>query len=184
MEQQQITVDGASIVIKRGTMDAETYVFGSEREARVRAETMREALTWIGTPFRNCADVKGRAGGIDCAMLAVRSLIHSGRLEPFDPRPYSPHWFMHRSEEKLLGWIESKLGPRIETPQLGDLVVWQFGRCFSHVGILINPREVMHAYAVAGCALISRLSEDSLRYVSMGSVNFARPQRFYDMWGL
>ena len=42
---------------------------------------MREALSWAGTPFVDCADVKGPAGGVDCAQLAT------GAAKPRASRP-------------------------------------------------------------------------------------------------
>ncbi len=74
-------------------------------EAAQRAAIVREARSWIGTPYHNCADVKGRHGGVDCGMLLVRVFVDTGLVAPFDPRPYPPDWHLHRSEEKYLGFV-------------------------------------------------------------------------------
>jgi cell wall-associated NlpC family hydrolase len=162
----------------------ETHVFASEQEATARAAIVHEALSWVGTPFRDCADIKGPDGAVDCAMLLVRVFVDTGRLAPFDPRPYPARWHLHRSRERFLEWIEDRLGARqVECPQIGDVVIWQFGRCFSHGAILINSEEVVHAYAHARQCLVSRLDEHPLRYVSLNSTEWPRPVRYYDVWG-
>lgn len=74
-------------------------------EAAQRAAIVREARSWIGTRYENCADVKGRNGGVDCGMLLVRVFVDCGLCAPFDPRPYPPDWHLHRSEEKYLGFV-------------------------------------------------------------------------------
>lgn len=151
-------------------------------EATARAAFITEALSWVGTPFRDCADVKGPNGAVDCAMLLVRSAVDTGRLPPFDPRPYSPRWHLHRSEEKFLGWMTTLGAAEVERPRLGDIVLWQFGRVFSHGAILINSREIVHAYYAAGMALVSRRDEPLLRFISDGRFNIPRPVKYFDLW--
>ena len=180
VEQQNTTVDGRRIVTQRMGAAAEVHEFGTEEEARWRAAIINEALSWVGTPFRDCADIKGRNGGVDCAMLMVRSYVDTGRLAPFDPRPYKPRHMLHSSEEKFLRWIEENLGGiRTTEPRVGDCVVWMFGRCFSHGGILINSKECVHAYYVAGCTLLSRLEEPTLAKISLGPRDIDRPRLFF-----
>ena len=182
-----IKVHGNSVVVD-SPRGAETHVFATESEAQGRAAIVREGLSWIGTPFRDCADVKGPAGAVDCAMLLVRCYVDTGRLPPFDPRPYPPRWHLHKDRERFLEWVEEKLGGRridpgsSPGPRLGDVVIWQFGRCFSHGAILINSVEVVHAYAHARMCITSRLDEHPLKYVGHGAHELPRPVRYYDVW--
>lgn len=111
-----------------------------------------EARRWLATPYRHQADVLGV--GVDCAMLPVRVFTALG-LIPADvePRPYAPDWHLHRSEEKYLGWVTRFADP-VDTPQPGDLVLFRFGRCYSHGGLIdaITPEITMiHADQNAGC---------------------------------
>jgi cell wall-associated NlpC family hydrolase len=181
--QQTVSVSGREVTVQRYHQAAEVHTFPSAEEAAGRAAIVREGLEWVGTPFINCADVKGRAGGVDCAMLMVRCYVDTGKLPAFDPRPYSATWMQSRGEEKFLEWVETKLGARrVEKPQLADLVIWMWGRCYSHGGLLINSREVVHAFGPADCCLISRMDEEPIKYVPYRSTNFLRPVRYYDVW--
>jgi hypothetical protein len=50
-------------------------------------------------------------------------------LPPFDPRPYPAAWFLHRDEEKFLGWIkDGSAASRSIAPRVGDCLVYRFGR--------------------------------------------------------
>ncbi|HLY04430.1 MAG TPA: hypothetical protein VKR31_01670 [Rhizomicrobium sp.] len=122
-------------------------------EARERAAFIAEARTWLGTPFRDQGDVKGKSGAVDCAMLLVRSAQACGLIDPaFDPRPYPPQWHLHRDEERFLdvigrlvaargrgGEIPNEAGlPAEALAKPGDVIVWRVGRCFSHGGIIVE----------------------------------------------
>lgn len=177
-----ITLTGTTITVA-APRGPETWHFATPEEAAGRAAIIREALSWIGTPFRDCGDIKGPDGAVDCAMLLVRCYVDTGRLAPFDPRPYPPRWHLHRDRERFLEWIETRLGGRpVESPRPGDVAIWQFGRCFSHGAILINAEEVVHAYAHARMCVTSRLDEHPLRFVGRGNCEFPRPVKFFDVW--
>ena len=114
-----------------------------------RATIIAAARAWIGTPYHNCADIKG--AGVDCGMLLVRVFVDLGLCEPFDPRPYSPDWHLHRGEERYLGLLLAR-SHRIERPEAGDMMLFRYGRCYSHGGIVTNaaPLTIVHAFHPAG----------------------------------
>jgi len=179
---QTMVREGATVTITRGSRQ-EAHVFDTAEEAAGRMAIVEEGLTWVGTPFVNCGDVKGDRGAVDCAMLLVRCYVDTGRLAPFDPRPYPPNWHIHRSEQRFLGWIQERLGAReIEAPRLGDVIVYQFGRCYAHGAIMINSREVVHAYSHAGIVLVSAMNEPSLDKVTLAAADYARPRKYFDVW--
>ena len=117
-------------------------------------QIVAEARRWLRTPYRHQADVPGIRGGVDCAMLPVRVFSALGLIpDDVDPRPYAPDWHLHRSEEIYLGWVR-RFADEVTDPQLGDLVLFRFGRCFSHGGLIesIEPELYMiHAGQDAGC---------------------------------
>jgi cell wall-associated NlpC family hydrolase len=176
-----VRVEGSDLLV-RGPGGEQRHAFATVREAEGRAAFIAEALSWVGTPFRDCADIKGPNGAVDCAMLLVRSAVDTGRIPPFDPRPYSPRWMLHRTEEKFLGWMVALGAREVETPRIGDIVLWQFGRTFAHGAVLINATQIVHAYAHARCVLVSDLDEPLLRYLPVSFGRIPRPVRYFDLW--
>jgi cell wall-associated NlpC family hydrolase len=144
-------------------------------ESEARAKIVAEARSWLATPYHHCADVKGV--GVDCGMLIVRVFVDAGLCPPFDPRPYSPQWHLHRSEEIYLGFIGDHCAEVIE-PQQGDVVVFKYGRCYSHGGIVTqsSPLTLVHAYQPRG-----RVSEEPLSHNAKLS-NPRHAPRFFDFW--
>ncbi len=117
-------------------------------EIAERMAVVSAARAWIGTPYHHAADVKGV--GVDCAMLLVRVYCDLGLTEPFDPRPYTRDWFLHRDEERYLGFLLAR-SVQVGTPGPGDVFLFRIGRCFAHGGIVVrdDPLTVVHAFAPA-----------------------------------
>lgn len=143
-------------------------------ECKQRAAVVAEARSWIGTPYHHEADVKG--GGVDCGMLIVRCFVDTGVVPPFDPRPYAQYWYLHRDEEKYLGFVLDRATERAENEDAepGDVVVWHVGRCFAHGGIVSDWPKFIHAFAPSHCCL-----EDDFTQGVMGS----RKMRIFNPWG-
>jgi NlpC/P60 family putative phage cell wall peptidase len=143
-------------------------------ESAERAAVVAEARTWLQTPYHHCADLKGV--GVDCAMLLVRVYCDLGLVKPFDPRPYSPQWMLHHGEEKYLAFLltHSRRVARAEVG-LGDVVLFRFGRCFSHGGIVTktDPLTIVHAFAPA-----RRVVENDCTHSGL----MKRPVKFASYW--
>ena len=140
-----------------------------------RQKIVAEAHRWIGTPYHDCADIRGV--GVDCGMLLVHVFVDLGLVASFDPRPYPRDWMMHRDEEKYLGWVKENCR-EVETPQAGDIAVFRFGRCYSHGGIVTGaaPVALVHAYALARCVVEETLARNG---------DLSRPSRkprFFSLW--
>jgi cell wall-associated NlpC family hydrolase len=132
------------------------------------------AREWIGTPYHHAADVQGRKGGVDCAMLLVRVYCDLGLVEPFDPRPYTRDWMLHRSEEKYLGFLLAR-ARIVEATGLGDVILFRVGRCFAHGGIVskTKPLTMIHAHSQAGFVV-----EDEVLRCPLAR----RPRMFASYW--
>jgi NlpC/P60 family putative phage cell wall peptidase len=126
-----------------------------------REVVLHETLSWLGTPYHHLACVKGV--GVDCAMLLVAVFRDSGLVpQDLDPRPYAPDWHLHRNEEKFLGWLQ-QYAEQVERPGPGDVVVWRYGRTYSHGAIVVGEAgEIVHAYKNAGCVVRGHLHETEL----------------------
>ena len=107
-------------------------------------QIVAEARSWVGTPYHHAADIKG--AGVDCGMLLVRVFVDVGRLAPFDPRPYSADWMLHRSDEIFLGHLV-RAAKLVGAPEPGDIALFRVGRCYSHGAIVtaLDPLTVVHA---------------------------------------
>lgn len=154
-------------------------VLTPEIEAAQRELVVAEALSWVGTPYRQMAATKGT--GIDCAMLLSEVWIRAGIVEPFDPRPYNPEWYIHRSEELYLRWMETVAVEITTPPRPGDVVLFHFGRCFSHAGILVNEEQLVHSWVLEHQCTISELRNPALSLMGRG-VPRPRPMKFFDVW--
>lgn len=142
----------------------------TELEQRIRV--VEEARGWLRTPYHHQGRVKGV--GVDCAMILCEVYQAAGLIPYIDPRPYPMDWHLHRSEERYLGWLE-QYAHRIEEVEVkpGDVVVWRFGKTFSHGAIYIGGGEIIHSYRQVGCEL-----------ASIDDGRFGKRERaFYSMWG-
>lgn len=124
------------------------------RESELRERLIGEALSWVGTPYRQLGATKGVA--VDCSMLLVRVVIDAGIVEAFDPRPYPPSWFMHRDDERYIDWLAT-VAVEVDTPRRGDIAAFRMGRAFAHSGFIVDDLHLVHAFADEGrCNLTPR----------------------------
>ena len=76
-------------------------------------------------------------------MLLVRVYCDLGLVETFDPRPYTRDWFLHRSEERYLGFLSAR-SREVREPGEGDIVLFRVGRCYAHGGIVTASQAADH----------------------------------------
>jgi len=138
----------------------------------MRNTIVAAARSWIGTPYHNCADVKGV--GCDCGMLLVRVFVDLGLVQAFDPRPYAHDWHLHRGEERYLAALLSRAS-RVEAPQPGDVMLFRVGRCYSHGAIVsrAEPLTVVHASFPAGVVLEEVVAQNAMMRERMDDAIYA-----------
>ena len=143
-----------------------------DRERRERAAVVAAARSWIGTPYHHAADVKGV--GVDCGMILVRVFCDLGLVEPFDPRPYTRDWMLHRDDERYLAFLLAR-AHEVERPDAGDVILFRFGRCFAHGGIVATskPLTIVHAFAPARVVLEEEVHRNAELAERLGRVKFA-----------
>ena len=142
----------------------------SDNEERSRAAVIAEARSWLRTPWHHMGRVKG--AGVDCATLLAEVYHAAGLVPEIEPEEYPMDHMMHRDEERLVAWIE-KYAARTEAPRPGDVVVYRFGRTFSHGGIVIDDAHLLHAYREERAVVIGELHGGRLA---------GREMRFYTLW--
>lgn len=121
-----------------------------QQAARDRVEEI--AIGFIGTPFHDHGEVKG--AGVDCATLLKCVFTEAGVVEPFTLDHYSPQFFLHRQEERYIGWV-TRFAREIPQEQArpGDVVLYKIGMCFAHGALIVKPGwpSIIHAHYAAKC---------------------------------
>lgn len=115
-----------------------------------RTMVVAEAETWLRTPWHHRARVKG--AGVDCAQYLVGVYAGAGQIAEFDTGEYPEDWMLHQEEELFLPWIERYMD-QVDEPGAGDLVLWRFGRRFSHAAIVVEWPRIIHAYRKEGAVV-------------------------------
>lgn len=142
-------------------------------ETEARAAIVAEAMSWVGTPYHSHARIKGV--GVDCAQLPAAVYHAIGLIDPVNPE-YPPDWMLHRDEEKFLSYVLPQAREISEAEaQPGDLIIWRYGRTFSHSAIIIDMPQVVHA-VIRGAAVI-------LADINRDSDLVDRPRRFFTVFG-
>ncbi len=155
-------------------------------EAERRLTIVSEAKTWLGTPYHHEARVKGV--GVDCAqlLLAVYSAPGVGLIPEIAVAHYPRDWHMHRSAERYMAIVREHAREIEGPPQPGDVVLWRFGRCFSHGAIVIAWPIVIHAYLDAECRLEDAERARWLTVLGQGESAALgariRPRKFFSFW--
>jgi NlpC/P60 family putative phage cell wall peptidase len=142
-------------------------------EPAERARVVAEARAWLGTPYHHRARVKGV--GVDCAQLPIGVWSAVGLIEAFDTGEYPADWHLHHQEERYMTSVLRFADPINEADaQAGDLVLFKFGRAFSHGAILVAPGQVIHAVRKDGGVVLGDLHRD----VDL----LDRPRRWFNFW--
>jgi cell wall-associated NlpC family hydrolase len=123
-----------------------------------RDDAIAEAKTWIKTPYHSGAKLKGV--GVDCGQLLIGVYESAGIISRGDCEPghYAFDWHLHRSEEKYLSWVKKYCDQIDGEPLPGDIAVFQFGRCVSHAGIVLEWPRIIHSYVGMG-VIITDINE-------------------------
>lgn len=123
----------------------------TEQEQRARVVSI--ARSWIGTPYHHHARLKGI--GVDCAQLLCAVFEEAGLVDHVETGHYPHDWHLHRSEELFLQTLRQFARECDDGRELapGDVLVWHFGRTFSHGSIYVGDGLFAHAYIDLGVVL-------------------------------
>lgn len=116
-----------------------------------------ESQSWIGTPYHHGARIKG--GGVDCAQILYAVYVDALALvPPLQIDDYPPDWMKHREDERFLKHIQQRAF-EVDTPEPGDVAIWQWGRCFAHAAIVQAWPIVVHADSKSGRVTLADASQ-------------------------
>ena len=141
-------------------------------EQQERAAVVAEARSWLATPYHHGGRVKG--AGCDCAQLPAAVYHACGLIPELNPE-YSTQWHLHRSEEQYVDWVlQHAREIKMEDLAAGDLILWRWGRTYSHGGIYVGTDLVIHAYIDDGVQI------DNIKiHCELSN----RPARYFSLWG-
>lgn len=117
------------------------------------------ALQWVGTPF--FPHMGKRGIGADCVWFALGVYQDAGIIPPGIVLPkYSLDGGSHRRSSLVLDYMHTcPWLIREESPALGSIITFQFGRVPHHVGIMVD--EVRFLHSVRSYGVIEGSLEDS-----------------------
>jgi cell wall-associated NlpC family hydrolase len=121
-----------------------------------RTLVVKEALSWLNTPYHPLAREKGL--GVDCVMLLAEVYERAGLIPHLEPGFYSVQQGLHSVEEVLESVVLAH-GCPVAEPLPGDAVLFRYGRSYSHAGIMITPTRFVHAMAAVGLVCTTDLSD-------------------------
>lgn len=176
----EVEAIGASLRVFRTGADAgpERIVpVATEQEATERAAVIREAKTWLRTPYHPGAHIKG--AGIDCGWLMKEVFERLGLIEHVEPGYYPPDFALHSDSASYQTFVERFAAP-VQEPTPGDVVMFKWGHSYSHGGIIIDWPNIVHAsLSDRMCCLADARRCHRLMTFKDGNL---RPHIFYSRW--
>jgi len=91
---------------------------------------------------------------------------------------------MHRGSEKYLATISTFCLEVPPPPLSGDIVLWRFGRSFSHAAIVIDWPKIVHAYVGRPVRIDDAIAQQNLRFIGEAGPdrNKPRPMKIMSRW--
>ena len=132
----------------------------------------------MNTPYVHAGRVKGQ--GADCLTLLAEIYAEAGLVDRVPIPNYPQDWHLHRAEQLYMNGL-LKYMKETTAPKPADIVLWQFGRCYSHGAIIVSWPTVIHAYLQSRCMMENVDNAIWLKYQKDGKT--LRPMRFFSIWG-
>jgi cell wall-associated NlpC family hydrolase len=137
-----------------------------------RSRILEEARSWLGTPYHHKGRVLGV--GVDCGGLLYQVYGKFYDIKPY-PETYPQDWALHAGAELYLDFI-SEYVKEAGSPRPAGIVVFRYGRCYSHGGIITEKNTVIHAW---GRTMNGKVIESPMSFFRDGK--FFRPRKYYSL---
>lgn len=113
----------------------------------LRQSVIAEAEKWVNARARWRHNACVPYEWADCGQILIDIYWNCGLIAGDRPNPgnYSRQWALHNCEENYLNLVEQYAHP-VDRPQMGDIAVYKFGRCFSHGAIVVDYPRIIHAH--------------------------------------
>jgi len=111
--------------------------------------------------------------GCDCTGLIIGALKELGYLKNYKLRKYPSDWNLHSKADNYIVQEISKFADEITKPNAGDVVLFYFGKCVAHVGVIIEDGLFIHCHRASKKVKVSSLwnSQWTKRIVSFYRLN-------------
>lgn len=118
-------------------------------EADERARVVEVARSFLNTPYKNNAALKGV--GVDCASLLAMVYSEAGVRPPIQIGSYSSQWHLHSTDPLYEKAILAQGFREIDAGGLGDIALYFQGLQFAHGAIItgLEPMKIVQAFAPA-----------------------------------
>jgi cell wall-associated NlpC family hydrolase len=134
-----------------------------------RIAVVNEAGTWVNTPYRGWACIKGKLGGTDCGQLIKGVFQRTGHLPAGDlgiRNDYNLQVNIHEDSPDYMNHVLRFCREiPIEEVQMGDLVVYKMGHAYAHGGIVVDwdAHRIIHCVAKGGVRVSENYTHPKLR---------------------
>ena len=87
--------------------------------------------------------------GCDCTGLIIGALREMDYLRDYKLRNYPLDWNLHAKADDYITEEVERFADKVEEPYMGDLVLFYFGKCIAHVGVIIENGLFIHCHQAA-----------------------------------
>jgi cell wall-associated NlpC family hydrolase len=121
-----------------------------------RQKIIKEALEWVGTPYKHYTVRKGL--GVDCGLFILQVYANAGLITYKMPEFYPEDWAFHSPIGELFEAIVKKYCIPVESKdlQIGDLILYKFGKSLSHASLLMEHNMIIHSETNIGVRVSNR----------------------------
>lgn len=156
-------------------------------EAQIKGEresVVGSALGWLGTPYHHMGEVRGV--GADCVTFLRCAFIDARiGLIPEPLAHYPQDWHLHRDAEKYMEGLTkycTEQAPLSERPaEPADILLFQFGRVFSHGALVVSYPNLLHAKNREGVVRVDYSIDQHLRSIGKDGTDNDRPVKVFTL---
>jgi len=132
-------------------------------------DIVKEALTWIDTPYQHRSATKQ---GCDCTGLIIGVMQTLGYMKDYKLRNYPKDWNLHSMADNYIVDEIEKFTDKIFDMRSGDIVLFRFGKCIAHAGILLENKLFIHSHVKAKKCNVSLMKNNEWSKRFVGAYRF------------
>ena len=131
---------------------------------------IEEVMKWKGVKYQHRSTTKQ---GCDCTGLIVGVMQALGYIKSYKMRKYPSDWNLHSMADNYILEEIEKFADKVSDMKSGDIVLFRFGKCIAHAGILLENKLFIHNHKKAGrCNLSSIRGVNKWAERLMGTYRF------------